>query len=289
MELRYLRYFVSVAEHLHFGHAAKSLNMAQPPLSQQIRRLERELGVELFDRTNKRVELTASGHALLDLAREVIGQADRFQGYAKALRDGEAGTLRIGFVASAMNLGLGADLRSFRRQYPSASISAQQMPVADQVAALLDNRIDLAFTMGTLRHEVLEVIDYEEQPLMAVLPVDHPLASLERLQLKSLEDEVFISYRASFDHRIEDFISAACYQAGFTPKLSYHGPQSHTVQHMVSAGFGVSVLPACDSGMVPGGVVFVPLERPSATVKFSVVRCFGTTSPLGSRLIELIL
>jgi DNA-binding transcriptional LysR family regulator len=288
VELRQLRYFVAVAEHLHFGQAAKSLNMAQPPLSQQIMRLERSLGVQLFERSSRQVALTDSGRILLEVTRDVIGQADHLQYLAEALRVGEAGRLRIGFVASVMNWGLGSRFRAFRTRYPNAQVTATQMPVADQVAALQGAQIDIGFTMARLNYDDLRVVDFAEEPLRAVLPSDHRLAGTGRVRLSDLAAENIISFRKEIHQHVEDFISIACHQAGFIPHLTYHGAQSHTILHMVGAGFGVSVLPACDEVMGAHGVVFAELEPPVPTIRFSVVRPRRRMTPLASRLVDLV-
>lgn len=285
MEIRHLRYFVAVAEHLHYGRAAKSLNMAQPPLSQQIRRLESILRIDLFDRSSRRVTLTEEGQFLLEAAREVIGQAAHFENLAEALREGEAGQLRIGFAASAMNWGLGRKLREFRATYPRAQVIAHQMSVTDQATALQDDRIDLAFTVGGLNYENLEAVVLADEPLRAVIPTDHPLATAKSVRLADLADETFVGYR--FGDHLEDIIAAACYRAGFTPKISIQGAQSHTLLHMVSAGFGLGLLPACDERMNADGVVFVELEPPVPMVHFSVVRHWRRLTPLASRMLEL--
>ncbi|WP_260508830.1 MULTISPECIES: LysR substrate-binding domain-containing protein [Mycolicibacterium] len=286
MEIRHLRYFLAVAEHLHYGRAAKSLNMAQPPLSQQIRRLESMLQLELFERSSRRVALTEEGRFLLEAAREVIGQADHFEHLATALRLGTAGQLRIGFAATAMNWGLGAKLREFRTAYPAAQVVAHQMSVADQAVALQDDRLDLAFTVGGLNYDNLEVLDLTEEPLRAIIPTDHALAGQTSVRLADLAGETFLSYR--FDDHLEDIVAAACYGAGFTPRISYQGAQSHTLLHMVAAGFGLGLLPACDAKMGADGVAFVDLEPPVPTVRISVVRHWRRLTPLGARMLELL-
>ncbi|GAA3316282.1 LysR substrate-binding domain-containing protein [Arthrobacter ramosus] len=288
MELRQLRYFVAVAEHLHFGRAAKALNMAQPPLSQQIMRLERALGVQLFERSSRQVELTESGRILLEVSRDVIGQTDHLQHVAEALRLGEAGRVRIGFVASVMNWGLGSRLKAFRARYPNAQVTATQMPVADQVAALQSADIDVGFTMARLNYDDLQVLDIAEVPLKAVLPSDHPLAGSGRVRLSDLASETVISFHRAPDSHVEDFISMACHQAGFIPRLTFVGAQSHTIIHMVGAGFGVSVLPECDEVMGARGVVFAEIEPPVPTIRFSVVRPRRRVAPLVNRLITLV-
>ncbi|WP_280438040.1 LysR substrate-binding domain-containing protein [Nocardia carnea] len=286
MEIRHLRYFLAVAEHLHYGRAAKALNMAQPPLSQQIRRLESALQLELFERSSRRVALTEEGRFLVDAAREVVGQSDHFENLARALRMGEAGELRIGFAATAMNWGLAMKLREFRSMFPAADVIAHQMSVADQAIALQGDRIDLAFTVGGLNYENLEVLDLAEEPLRVVLPADHRLAGEVSIRLADLSAETFLGYR--FDDHLEDIIAAACYRAGFTPRISFQGAQSHTLLHMVSAGYGLGLLPACDAKMRADGVVFVDLEPPVPTVRISVVRHWRRITPLGARMLELL-
>jgi DNA-binding transcriptional LysR family regulator len=288
VDIRQLRYFVAVAEHLHFGQAAKSLNMAQPPLSQQIMRLERALGVKLFERSSRQVALTESGRILLEVSRDVIGQADHLQSVAEALRLGEAGRLRIGFVASVMNWGLGTRFKAFRARYPNAQVTATQMPVAGQVHALQGAHIDVGFTMARLNYHDLRIVDFAEEPLKAVLPSDHRLVGTGRIRLVDLAAEDIISFHRAPEDHVEDFISMACHQAGFIPRLSLQAPQSHTILHMVGAGFGVSILPACDEVMGARGVVFAELEPPVPTIKFSVVRPRRRLAPLASRLVDLV-
>lgn len=286
VEVRHLKYFLAVAEHLHYGKAAKSLNMAQPPLSQQIRRLEGLLQLELFERSSRSVSLTEEGRFLIDAAREVVGQSDHFENLATALRLGTAGELRIGFAASVMNWGLASKLREFRTLYPSATVKASQMSVADQAVALQDDRIDLGFVIGGLNYENLEVLRLAEEPLRVVAPTDHPLSTESSVPLSTLSEETFLGYR--FDDHLEDIIAAACYGAGFTPRVSFQGAQSHTLLHMVSAGFGLGLLPACDARMGADGVVFVDLEPPVPTTPISVVRHWRRSTPLSARMLHLL-
>jgi DNA-binding transcriptional LysR family regulator len=285
MDIRQLRYFVAVAEYLNFGRAAQSLNMAQPPLSQQIRRLERILGMELFDRSSRRVTLTKEGSFLLDAAREVIGQAVYFEDLANAVRDGEAGELRIGFAATAMNWGLGIKLRQFRAAHPKAKVTAHQLSVHDQAIALQDGRIDLAFTVGGVNFDNLETIVLAEEPLRVVVPTDHRFADLPSVGLNRFADETFVGF--DYGHNIENVLAAACYSAGFTPKISIQGAQSHTMIHMVSAGFGVTLLPACDERMNADGVVFLELEPPVPTVAISAIKHWRRLTPLAARMLEI--
>jgi DNA-binding transcriptional LysR family regulator len=284
MELRQLRYFVVVAEHLHYGHAAKQLQMAQPPLSQQIRRLEADLGVELFRRTSRKVELTEHGTQLLEIARRVLGEADNVRELASSLKAGTAGRLRIGFVASVLNWGLAPRLRQFREDNPGVEVTATQMPVIDQVDALADNQIDIGFTLSRLTYEHLHVQVIAVQPLVAVLPDDHPRAGDEWVQLADLAGETFLIWRAPFGPHLDDFITRACAEAGFLPTVAYQGPQINTVAHMVAAGFGVSLVAQCDRRMETPGVVFKDLAPPAPWTVLSAIRHRRRSSPIVDRL-----
>jgi len=286
MELRQLRYFVTVAEHLHYGRAAKQLHMAQPPLSQQIRRLEVDLGVELFRRTSRRVELTEHGAQLLEAARRVLAEADVVRDLAEGLEGGTVGHLRIGFVASVFNWGLAPLLRRFREENPGVEVTAMQMPVTDQVDALLDNRIDIGFTLARLTYDHLRVQVIAVEPLVAVLPSDHPHADDERVQLSDLAGETFLIWRAPFGPHLDDYVTRACAEAGFLPTVGYQGPQIHTVAHMVAAGFGVSLAPRCDRAMATPGVVFKDLAPPEPWTVLSAVRHRRTSSAFVDRLLN---
>jgi DNA-binding transcriptional LysR family regulator len=288
MELRQLRYFVTVAEHLHYGQAAKALHMAQPPLSQQIRRLEADLGVELFRRSSRKVELTEHGRLLLDAARRALGEADNVRELADGLRTGAAGRLRIGFVASVLNWGLAAWLRRLRDSHPGIEVTATQMPVIDQVEALTDNHIDIGFTLSRLTYEHLHVQVIAVQPLLAVLPDDHRLANADQVELAELADETFVTWRAPFGPHLDDFITRACAEAGFLPTVAYQGPQIHTVVHMVAAGFGVSLVAECDRHIGAPGVVFTPLAPPAPWTVLSAVRHRLRRSPIVDGLMSTL-
>jgi DNA-binding transcriptional LysR family regulator len=285
MELRQLRYFVAVAEHLHYGNAAKSLHMAQPPLSQQIRRLEVDLGVELFARTSRKVELTEQGGQLLNAARRVLAEAEAMRDLADGLRSGSAGRLRIGFVASVLNWGLAPRLGAFRGRNPGVEVTATQMPVIDQVEALTDNQIDVGFTLARLTYSHLDVQVISVERLVAVLPEDHPRAADDQVSLADLADETFLIWRAPFGPHLDDFVTRACSEAGFLPSVAYQGPQIHSVVHMVAAGFGVSLVAQCDRLIEAPGVVFRELAPPTPWTVLSVVRHRHRRNPVVDRLI----
>ena len=285
MELRQLRYFVAVAEHLHYGRAAKQLHMAQPPLSQQIQRLEADLGVELFERTSRRVELTENGAQLVDAARRTLAEADHLRTLADGLRTGSAGRLRIGFVASVLNWGLALRLREFREANPGVEVTATQMPVADQLQALAENHIDIGFTLARVTYNYLDVQVISVEPLVATLPTGHPYADCDVVDLKDLADETFLGHRAPFGPHFDDFLMRVCTDAGFVPNVAYQGPQVHTLIHMVAAGLGVALLPRCDTRMPIPGVAFRDLAAPTPTTVLSAVHHHRYSSPIVASLL----
>ncbi len=180
MELRHLRYFVAVAEELHFGRAAQRLQMAQPPLSQQIRQLEQELGVELLYRTKRTVRLTEAGLAFLHQARQILVQSEQAIEVAQRASRGEVGRLAIGFVGSATYSLLPTAVRSFRHQFPDVRLMLHEMTTSEQIEALHDDRIQVGFIRPPISDDKLSVETVLQESFVAVLPEAHPLATQTR-------------------------------------------------------------------------------------------------------------
>ena len=194
MELRHLRYFVTVAEELHFGRAAARLFIAQPPLSQQIQQLERELGVSLLARTSRRVQLTPAGAAFLSEARQILSRVTQAADTAKRAARGETGWLGIGFAASATYDLLPAVLHDFRALFPEVALSLQELNAAEQATALTDNHIHVGFARPYAPHPAAVVSAIQQEPFLAALPAAHPLAQESSLRLSALAEEPFISF-----------------------------------------------------------------------------------------------
>ena len=195
MELRHLRYFVAVAEELHFGRAARRLHIAQPPLSRQIRDLERDVGTPLFERRPRGVELTPAGRAFLPEARLTLAQAERAQRTAQRAAMGETGRLRVGFVEAAADTGILPDVLSFFRMHlPSIGLSLFEMDSLQQAEAFRDGRIDLGLLSSippdAARWLQVEVVHRE--PLVLAMPPTHPLVGRKRLALRDLAGESFV-------------------------------------------------------------------------------------------------
>src|SRR5437588_6687593 len=193
MELRHLRYFVAVAEELHFGHAAKRLYIAQPPLSQQIHQLEEELEVSLFKRTSRRVELTDAGQAFLDEAYKILAQVEQAKLLAQRTARGEVGKLALGFVSSAAFELLPRLLYAYREQYPQIHVSLHEMEKDQQIAALFSRQLQVGLLRPPVDSSELCSEIILREPLLLTLPYQHPLVSKAQVSIHDLVNETFVS------------------------------------------------------------------------------------------------
>src|SRR5215831_5969617 len=187
IEIRHLRYFLAVAETLHFSRAAERLGIAQPPLSQQIRRLEQMIGHRLFDRTTRGVRLTLAGQLLADRARSTIEKVHDDLAQVRRLGRGEEGTLTVGFSGSVMFAELPAAIESYRRRYPKVELRLRELVTAAQIVALLDGTLDLAFLRDGDPTEGIQMTTVLRERYVAVLPAAHPLARKRSLRVRDLE------------------------------------------------------------------------------------------------------
>lgn len=246
MELRHLRYFVAVAEAMNFRRAAEALNMTQPPLSQQIQRLEIELGLELFHRQGRSITLSVAGEVFLTEAYRILDRVDGSVKRVQQVARGEIGHLHIGFVESAAYRLLPAIIRAFRIKYPKVELTLSSMTSNEQLNALIEARIDVGFCR-VVDDEVDKALHIEAvltETFCAVLPRCHPLAQQDTLQLHQLADESFILFPRQFGTALFRHIIRACQEAGFTPNITQEAVQMTTIVGLVAAGLGVSLLPA---------------------------------------------
>jgi DNA-binding transcriptional LysR family regulator len=257
MELRHMRYFAAVAEHLHFGRAAEALVTAQPSLSRQIQQLEEELGAPLFERTNKRVALTTAGRNFLIDAKRVLQLADASVRHARENAEGTRGELRIGFIGGAMMMEMPLVLSTFRRRFPHVEL----VPYAihnGHVAALADGRIDIAWTVPPA-HPDFGTRDITSDWLAAALPEDHLLATTERVDLTDLADEPLITLASSVGPLLHDTVIELALRHGYRPSRLYEVNDEVTALGFVAAGFGVALVPHAWSVIHIPGVVHLPL------------------------------
>ena len=264
MELRHLRYFVTVAEELHFGRAAKKLHISQPPLSMQIRALEAELGVMLFNRTQRSVALTQAGNALLGEARDILARVDQAVLMTRRVSRGEIGELAIGFISVADYNVLPVVLREFRRAFPLVNLTLRESTTDAQIRDLLAGRIDVGFVLPPINEPSLESLPILREPLIAALPDKHPLArKAGKLVLEKLKDAPFILFPRPYAPGLYDDVVSCCKAAGFSPRVEQEAIQMQTIVSLVSAELGVALIPASLTNLRRTGVTYKELKAGS--------------------------
>jgi DNA-binding transcriptional LysR family regulator len=238
------------------------VHIVQPALSRQIRALEEELGVRLFERDRRRVALTPAGAVFLEEARSVLEHVARAVEAAQRADRGELGSLRIGYVPAMVSTGLPEMVRRFRERYPDVDVMLQEMTPAMQVESLLRERVDVGFVRGPVHEPALATRTVLEEPLVAALPSGHRLGRHKRLRLAMLADEPFVLQARSLGAGSHDQILAVCRSAGFSPRVVQEGSQAE-VASLVASGAGVAVVPASLRAIRRAGVLYRPLhERP---------------------------
>ncbi|MBG6492707.1 LysR family transcriptional regulator [Pseudomonas aeruginosa] len=291
MELRHLRYFIAVAEELHFGRAAERLGISQPPLSQQIQALEEEIGARLFERTNRRVELTDAGRLFLDESRQVLAQVDKAVLLARRAHLGELGELKIGFTSSApFTSTIPSSIHAFRKAYPDVHLDLQEMSSRQVLKALLEESLQVGVIRPLALPDAVHWVELFREPLVAVLRADHPLAagSEDGLAIAALAEEPFVFFPRSYGTGLYDQVIALPRQAGFSPRIAQEASEAMTIIGLVSAGLGVSILPASFRRTRVDGVVYRTLSDPEATTAVWLVRRQNEGSPLALSFIDLV-
>jgi DNA-binding transcriptional LysR family regulator len=289
MDLRHLRYFVAVAEELHFTRAAERLHIGQPPLSQQIQALEAELGVALLERSKRRVALTEAGKRFLVSARRVLAEAEQAAEDAQRAARGELGELRIGFSSSVpFTALLPRLLRDYRRAFPQVTLTLREMFAVDQMEALRADALDI----GLVRHSGLEqpadLVFHEirQDPLRVAINASHPLAGRDLLSLSDLRDEGFIAYPRGTGSGFMLQLHRLCLAAGFTPRVVQEAREITTQIGLAAAGLGVAVLPAPFECIKIEGIRYLPLADEGAYLALAAATRRLTASPLVSGFLD---
>jgi DNA-binding transcriptional LysR family regulator len=257
MELRHLRYFVAVAEALHFGRAAARLSISQPPLSRQIGAFERELGTPLFERGTRGVRLTPAGAALLPEARRLLRDAAALASSASELARGDVGVLNLGFIsASAYNV-LPAALPAFRRARPGVKLVLHEATSDVQLGSLLDATLDAGILLPPVAHRALGYARLISEPLIAALPAARRWPA--KIAIGALSREAFVMFPRRAAPALHDIVLGFCQRAGFAPRIEQEAVQMPTIVSLVAAGMGVALVPASLQRMRRTGVVYRPL------------------------------
>ncbi len=286
IELRHLRYFLAVAETLHFSKAAQLLGIAQPPLSQQIKRLEQLLGHRLFDRTTRGVKLTLAGQLLAERARTTIEKVQDDLAQVRRLGRGEEGTLTVGFSGSVMFTDLPAAIESYRRRYPKVELRLRELATSAQIAALLTGTLDLAFLRDADPTEGIQIRTLFEETYVAVLSEAHALARKRSLRVRDLQKEPFVLFARRMGPLAFDRTIACCEKNGFRPNIVQDAPQWPTVVRLVAAGLGVSLAPACVATVAIPGAVYREIHAACRTTIDLGIKT-GSVTALASNFMEI--
>lgn len=290
MELRHLRYFVAVAEARHFTRAARALGIGQPPLSQQIQGLERELGTPLFERRPRAIALTPAGEALLEDAGRILRDVERASERVRRVARGESGRLRVGMINSApFHPLIPKVIREFRGAHPQVALSLDEGPTPALAAAVRDNLLDVAFVRPLLGPEpgvVSEVVADED--MVVALPSGHPLTGKAAISLLALSIEPFVLFPRAVGAGLHDEIVSACRNAGFSPRIVQETSQVTSIVNLVAAGLGVSIVPASMQQVHSDGVAYRAIRKPVPKARLSLIfRDAGRDTPQIARLLSL--
>lgn len=294
IETRLLQQFVAVAEELHFNRAAERLHMAQPPLSQAIRKLESAVGAPLFVRTNRSVALTPAGAAFLVTARSTLRALEEGVAQTRRVAEGIEGHLTLTFINIAPYAPLLRALRGFRHASPGISFTMVEATTQEQVIALEQGRADIGFmrTPGTsVPH--LRLATVSSEPIVVALPAGHRLESAPTIALELLKDDAFVASPRTLGKGFHDQLLSLCHAAGFVPDIVQHGRQMQTLIALVAAGFGVALLPASLATNARTDVVFRPLQvdASDALSRLDLFMAWNETraSAIRDRLIQTVL
>lgn len=289
IELRHLHYFIVVAEELNFRRAAARLNIAQPPLTRQIQQLEEELGVELFHRTTRQINLTQAGQVYLLEARRVLALVQEGIAMARLASRGEIGRLVVGFEGSSAYDIVPLSVKAFRDKYPKVNIIVYEMTTGEQVQALHNDHIGIGFVVLPLsdsRGLMVETILRE--PLIVALPQNHYLSDQLEVDLADLKDEIFIICPRHYKCGLYDHVISVCHQAGFTPKLTQETSEVQNILGFVTAGLGVALLPASVRHLQKSGLVYRKLRLANAFLELAVAWQQSNPPPMLSAFINTV-
>ncbi|KMM56870.1 LysR family transcriptional regulator [Bacillus glycinifermentans] len=287
MELRHLRYFMVVAEELHFGKAALRLKMTQPPLSQQIKQLESEIGVTLLKRSKRAVKLTAAGDVFLKQIKEGLSQIDQAVDMAQRTARGELGRLVIGFVGSATYEIMPPIIREYRKQFPSVNIELRELSTPNQIEALLNGHIDIGVLHPPLGNDELKSYTVKKSHCVLALPKYHPLTKKSRIYLRDLEDESLIAIdKSAWPSLYTDFIFS-CEQAGFIPNIAQEATEYQMVIGLVSAGMGIAVVPTAAKRLFNLDVVYREIDDLSLRAEWVTAHRKDNRNPALQHFIEV--
>lgn len=288
LDVRDFRFFLAIGEELHFRRAAERLRLAQPHLSQHIKDLENRLGVKLLDRTTRSVKLTHAGAEFLERSKYMLAQIDHMAAAARRIAQGHSGELRIGFTDAVARNILPTILRMLRKNHPNIDIILSCEGTAVQVQKLIEGKLHFGFLRLPVHTRRLRTLSLGREGLVAALPKNHALARKGKILLEDLAREDFIQYSPILGVDFQEHILSYCHRAGFTPRVSFEVENTHTVIALVSAGFGVAIVPEYLKNYVTPNIVFKPLSEIPHVVDIGIAWLPGDPSPIYQAFHETI-
>lgn len=287
MELRQLRYFIAVAEELHFSRAAARLHIAQPPLSQQIKQLETELHTQLLWRTKRRVELTDAGQAFLEEARKTLAQAEHAVRVAQSSGMGKTAQLQLGFIDTSTYGFLPRLLQVFKERHPNIQVVLHEMTSGELVEALKRAEIQLAVLRPPRAGSQLSLHEIGRERLLVALPSGHRLARMRQVPVEELGSEGWVLFPRLLSPGLHDHLLGICHKAGFTPRVVQEVREGHTIVGLVAAGLGITVITESLEHWGRPGVVFRPLLAATAWLPMSIAWRKDERAPIVHSFVEM--
>lgn len=262
MEIRHLKYFHTVASHLHFNNAAKELNISQPPLSKQIKQLEEELDVKLLYRTNRKVELTEAGVYFKNSCKFILNLIEKEVEATKRIYEGELGEVVLAFSGSVVHDLLPLVIKETKSKHPEIKLLVEQHTSSEQIKGLLNGTINVGMLVPPVNEEKLNVLPIVEEGFVAVVPVSHHLSNIKReLDVKELANDNFIMTPEQSGRGYFDSIISLCASEGFYPKIVQNAQEQQTIISLVAAELGVAVVPESSTRIINKDVSFIPIKQ----------------------------
>ncbi|MCP4725907.1 MAG: LysR family transcriptional regulator [bacterium] len=290
MELRHLKYFLVLADELHFGRAAKRLFIAQPPLSRQIKNLEEELGVTLFERTKKKVRLTPYGEYLREESQKIITQVDLIKNRLNLMNKGTIGHITIGYIGSVMHSLLPKTLVNLNREYPNINTTLMEIGNDEQVDAIRKGSIDIGFMRTPFDTPDLKTEIIYSDTFSLILPNNHPLVKSKNLSLKDLADEPFISFsRSCGGSELLNALMRLCSRAGFMPKTVHESSQINSIIRLVECNLGYAIVTTSVKSGYNLNVKFFELDHYPERIDLLLAYNPMNLTPVSKNVIDMIL
>ncbi len=288
MELHDLRYFVAVAEDLHFGRAAERLHMTQPALSRQIQALEAEIDVQLSQRTKRSVKLTIAGQAFFEEAKQILCHTEQAIQTTQRVARGEVGQLRLSFTASALRTVLPEIVRVFRAHYPDVQLTMNERCTQDQVVAFENHQVDVGFLYPPVDEKLLALQPIADEVWIIALPKEHHLADQASLTLSELANEAFILHPRQEGTAFYDQIVRLCEQAGFSPNVVQEVETSQTRVGLVAAEMGITFVPEHLQNVGDGNVIYRRLQGAAPQLQLAIARRRDNFSPIVQQFLQVV-